>query len=166
MVLSATTNLILDGLPLALFSGIGSGEIVLVLVVMLLLFGPKQLPELAKTIGNALRGIRKATDDMKEEIGLDEIIDPRPRRVRQYHPPSNVPPSLQGNSPNSAPSRRVHEGPVPDPYVELPDAPEDVADETKSTSTDENRGGQTPDSLQREAPESGGQTPGDEEPSA
>ncbi len=95
---------------LSLLGGIGSGEIVLIMVVMLLLFGPKQLPELAKTIGNALRGIRKATDDMKEEIGLDEIMDPRPRRVRNYHPPQNLPPSLHpSNSPNPPPTRVIAE---------------------------------------------------------
>jgi TatA/E family protein of Tat protein translocase len=121
---------------LALFNGIGSGEIVIIMVVMLLLFGPKQLPELARTIANALRGIRKATDEMKEEIGLDELMGSRPRRPRQYRPPPNVPPSLvQGRPPESAdatpapadspapPPGDAAGAPPPDPYVELEAAP-------------------------------------------
>lgn len=98
------------GLPeLAFLGGIGSSEIVLILVVMLLLFGPKQLPELAKTIASTLRGIRRATDDMKEEIGLDELVNPRPPRPRNYRPKKNttqnLPPSLQDAPPSPATSQ-------------------------------------------------------------
>lgn len=98
------------GLPeLAFLGGIGSSEIVLILVVMLLLFGPKQLPELAKTIASTLRGIRRATDDMKEEIGLDELVNPRPPRPRNYRPKKNttqnLPPSLQDAPPLLPPVR-------------------------------------------------------------
>jgi TatA/E family protein of Tat protein translocase len=99
------------GFPeLAFLGGIGSTEVLMIMVVMLLLFGPKQLPELAKTIGKALRGIRKATDEMKEEIGLDELVSPRPRRPRNYRPRKNVPPSLQEGEGTPSTTRQVSEG--------------------------------------------------------
>jgi len=99
------------GVPeFAFLGGIGSTEILMILVVMLLLFGPKQLPELAKTIGKALRGVRKATDEMKEEIGFDEIVDSRPRRPRTYRPRRNIPPSLQEGAGPPPDTRQVSEG--------------------------------------------------------
>jgi sec-independent protein translocase protein TatA len=99
------------GIPeLAFLGGIGSTEILMILVVMLLLFGPKQLPELAKTIGNALRGIRKATDEMKEEIGFDDIVNPRSSRPRNYRPRKNVPPSLQESDGPPSATTQISEG--------------------------------------------------------
>ena len=46
---------------------IGPWEIALILVVVLILFGPKKLPELARSIGDALRQYRKAQEGVLEE---------------------------------------------------------------------------------------------------
>lgn len=46
-----------------MFNGIGSTEIIIVAVVLLLLFGGKKLPELAKGIGEAIREFRKSFKD-------------------------------------------------------------------------------------------------------
>jgi len=48
--------------------GIGTGEIILILVVFLLLFGAKRLPDLAKSIGKSLREFKKAANDVQEEL--------------------------------------------------------------------------------------------------
>jgi len=76
--------------PIGLLGGVSSGEIVVVLVVVLIIFGPKQLPDLARTIGKALQGVRKAADDLKQEIGLDELS--RPFTPRRGPPPRQIPP--------------------------------------------------------------------------
>jgi len=47
---------------------IGPWEIALILVVVLILFGPKKLPELAKSIGDAIRQYRTATEAPLAEI--------------------------------------------------------------------------------------------------
>jgi len=39
-----------------------------ILVVALLIFGPKKLPEVGRSIGRALREFRRTTDDIKEKI--------------------------------------------------------------------------------------------------
>ncbi len=78
--------------PPGLFGGISSGEILVVLVVVLFIFGPKQLPDLARTIGEALRGARKAAEDLKEEIGFDELMRPDGRRRPQRPVPPVIPP--------------------------------------------------------------------------
>ena len=50
------------------FLFISGGEIVIVFVVFLLLFGSSKVPELAKGLGKGMREFKKATDDIKREI--------------------------------------------------------------------------------------------------
>jgi len=62
-----------------MFGNIGFPEILVVLAIALLIFGPKKLPEIGKSIGRALREFRKTSDDIKEkieeEIQADEFRD-------------------------------------------------------------------------------------------
>jgi|TARA_B110000495_G_C22783080_1_gene457942 sec-independent protein translocase protein TatA len=53
--------------------GLGSGEILLVLFIILLLFGAKKLPELAKGLGKGINEFKKASKDIKDEI--DKTVD-------------------------------------------------------------------------------------------
>ena len=54
---------------------VGPLEIVLVLVIALLVFGPNRLPQAGRNLGRALREFKRATDSAKSELGLDEVID-------------------------------------------------------------------------------------------
>jgi sec-independent protein translocase protein TatA len=49
-------------------SYMGGGEIVLIILVFLLLFGAKAIPDIAKTLGKAMREFQKATNEIKREI--------------------------------------------------------------------------------------------------
>ena len=51
-----------------MFGSIGFPEIILILVVALLIFGPKKLPEFAKTFGKAIREFRKTVNEAKSTI--------------------------------------------------------------------------------------------------
>jgi TatA/E family protein of Tat protein translocase len=46
-----------------MFGSFGAPELLVIAVVALLLFGPKNLPELGKSLGEALRGFKKASDE-------------------------------------------------------------------------------------------------------
>ena len=48
--------------------GLGGGEIILILFIILLLFGAKKLPELAKGLGKGINEFKKASKDIKEEV--------------------------------------------------------------------------------------------------
>jgi sec-independent protein translocase protein TatA len=50
------------------FLDLGGGELMLVFLVFLLLFGANKIPEMAKGIGKGLREFKKATDDIKREL--------------------------------------------------------------------------------------------------
>lgn len=45
------------------FSGIGIWEILLILIIILIVLGPRRLPEIARTLGKAVRAIKKASAD-------------------------------------------------------------------------------------------------------
>lgn len=53
----------------------GGFEMVIIVLVILLLFGAKRIPELARGIGQGINEFRKASDDIKKEIdkGKDDI---------------------------------------------------------------------------------------------
>ena len=53
-----------------MFPSIGMPEMVVIMVVILLLFGSKKLPDLARGIGKSMREFRKAADEVRREIDI------------------------------------------------------------------------------------------------
>jgi len=51
-----------------MFGNIGTGEIILILLIILIFFGAKKIPELAQGLGKGLREFRKATRDIQDEV--------------------------------------------------------------------------------------------------
>ena len=54
--------------------GIGMPELLLILAIALIVIGPKKLPDLAKSLGRTLREFKKATNELKETIQIDEDL--------------------------------------------------------------------------------------------
>ena len=52
--------------------GLGGGEIILILFIILLLFGAKKLPELAKGLGKGIKEFKKASNEVTEEINKSD----------------------------------------------------------------------------------------------
>ena len=48
--------------------GIGGGELVFILFIVLMLFGSDKVPEIARTMGKAMAQLKNATNDIKSEI--------------------------------------------------------------------------------------------------
>jgi len=48
--------------------GLGSTELIVALVIILILFGPKNLPKLAKSMGSALRDFKSGVQDVQDEV--------------------------------------------------------------------------------------------------
>jgi sec-independent protein translocase protein TatB len=68
--------------------GLGTGEILIILVLALILLGPQKLPEAAKSIGKGLRQISRATEDVKRQMQTAMYEEDRPRPA----PPQATPP--------------------------------------------------------------------------
>lgn len=58
--------------------GVGTQEIIIILVIALVVFGPKKLPEIGKAIGQGLREIKKASRDIAESV-TDDIQTEEPK---------------------------------------------------------------------------------------
>jgi TatA/E family protein of Tat protein translocase len=54
---------------------IGPAEIIIVLILALLVFGPKKLPQMGRSLGKGVREFRKAAETAKTELGLGEVTD-------------------------------------------------------------------------------------------
>ena len=64
---------------LATFFNLGGPDLIIILVIVLLLFGAKKLPELAKGLGQAVREFSKAKDDFEHE--MTRPVTPEPPKV-------------------------------------------------------------------------------------
>ena len=71
---------------LAVF-GLGGWEVILILAVVLVLFGAKKLPELAKGLGQGIKEFKKATNEVTSEIQRAAETDDYSQRQVQYRPP-------------------------------------------------------------------------------
>jgi TatA/E family protein of Tat protein translocase len=64
-----------------MFGSIGPAELILIFVIALLVFGPKKLPEIGRSVGKALREFKKTSEEIKgrieEEIEASELKDIR-----------------------------------------------------------------------------------------
>lgn len=68
-----------------MFGPLGAPEIIFILLLALLIFGPRRLPEMGRTIGKAMGEFRRATTDLKRSINTEialEDADERPKYQR------------------------------------------------------------------------------------
>ncbi|NLT49498.1 MAG: twin-arginine translocase TatA/TatE family subunit [Ignavibacteria bacterium] len=52
----------------AFIGNLGTGEILIILLIILLLFGAKKIPELARGLGKGMKDFKKALNDVEDEI--------------------------------------------------------------------------------------------------
>jgi len=100
---------------------LGLPEIIFIMVIALLIFGPKRLPEIGRTLGKGMAEFRKATNDLKNtistELSLEDDQPARPRRVDM----ASIAPSITPPAARPLPAETVAQGaPFPEatPSVE------------------------------------------------
>jgi sec-independent protein translocase protein TatA len=59
-----------------MFGPIGWPEIIGILIIALLLFGAKRLPEIGRSMGKAIREFKKSFRDVTDELDKDELSSP------------------------------------------------------------------------------------------
>ena len=71
---------------LAIFN-LGGGEIILILAIVLILFGAKKLPELAKGLGQGIKEFKKATDNASERMphAIEQTLPVASKRSSPAH---------------------------------------------------------------------------------
>ena len=111
---------------------IGTGEVLLILVFILIFFGSKSIPSIARTAGRTIRQIRdasndlqseirKSSQDLKSDLNLNELIDETARDIRQPldQYASDVEDVLKRKPLHSTPHKSLVQ-PVTTPPVEAP----------------------------------------------
>ena len=63
--------------------GFGMPQIIIILAIALIIFGPQKLPELARTLGKALADFKRATNDFKASIEEEVRIEEEQETVRK-----------------------------------------------------------------------------------
>ena len=83
-----------------MFAGmIGGWEMVLILAVVLVIFGAKKLPELAKGLGQGIKEFKKATREVTDEVSAAMEEPPPPaKRLPPSPPPAPEPPQTVSQS--------------------------------------------------------------------
>ena len=78
-----------------MFGPIGMPELIIILVIALIIFGPRKLPELGKSLGRSINEFKKASNELRstleDEIRVEEQRD-RASAVTPATPPSATPP--------------------------------------------------------------------------
>ncbi len=66
-----------------MFENLGMGELIIITVVVLLLFGGKKIPEVAKNLGKGISEFKKGLNDLKKEITItdDDIKKPETKKI-------------------------------------------------------------------------------------
>ena len=97
--------------------GIGLPELMVILVVALLVFGPTKLPELARSLGRGLAEFRRASSDLRQSFA-DATEEPRIDR-----PPPRAPGSPDGEAASEPGASQLEEvGGGPPPAAGTPEA--------------------------------------------
>lgn len=100
-----------------MFGSLGVPEILFILVLALLVFGPRRLPELGRTIGRAMGEFRRASTDLQRTLNNELALeDESPRRPAQRA----VPPPV-------SPRRPVPDAEAADPGAGMPPVPRAAA---------------------------------------
>ena len=78
-----------------ILEGLGSTELLFILVIALIFFGPRKLPQLARSMGKGLAEFRKASDDFKRtwerEVALETARADENSLLEAQHQPVNEP---------------------------------------------------------------------------
>jgi len=78
-----------------MFGSIGMPELIIILVIALIIFGPRKLPELGRSLGRSINEFKKASNELRstleEEIQVEEQRD-RVKAAASATPPAATPP--------------------------------------------------------------------------
>ena len=91
-----------------MFGTLGGSELFLILVIALIVFGPRKLPDIGKSVGRMLAEFRKASNDFKRTIE-DEVEADKLRAMAAPDAPVTpaAPPVIEADP------RALHQGPPP-----------------------------------------------------
>ena len=116
--------------------GIGMPELILIAVVALIVLGPKRLPDLAKSMGRAIREFKKATSEIRDTLQVDSEISEVKKAFQDFQ--SDVNKTVQSEAEPKEPAAAGNQPPATPPADTAPPAPssaDELDDLTKAFET-------------------------------
>lgn len=112
------------------FFNLGFGELFIIFVVVLLLFGADKIPQFARSLGKGIRYVKDATDSVKRDIqsSVDEVKSDVDSNVQEFRK------NLEATN---TVGRQANRG-MKSVYNDIVDAVDDVADEVAGTKKNNN----------------------------
>jgi len=80
-----------------MFGSIGMPELIIILVIALIIFGPRKLPELGRSLGRSLKEFKKASNELQNTLD-EEIRIEEERSTQRQRPPEPVVPRVGDES--------------------------------------------------------------------
>ncbi len=112
---------------------LGFGEIVIICLILIVVVGPERLPAVMKNVGKTMRSVRQASRELRETVGLDELMrEDVLRPMPQRRPPAATISRTDDAAPAAPP---VAPPPNPSPAPDVANAnPSDPAPDAAGTS--------------------------------
>jgi TatA/E family protein of Tat protein translocase len=119
-----------------MFGSLGVPELLLIFAVILIVFGPRRIPEIGKTLGKALGEFRKATDDLKStierEVRMEELKAVAPTIRSSVESIARIDPiAIREPEPIAPVETALVDEPAVEPVVEPVEAPVEPATDPK-----------------------------------
>lgn len=79
-----------------MFDNFGFGELFLIIVVIIVFFGPKRIPDIMQSVGKGIREFKRAMRDVQDEVNkaMEEKPEPKktePKQIADPAPPQVIP---------------------------------------------------------------------------
>ncbi len=74
-----------------MFGSIGGTELMVIMVIALLIFGPRKLPELGRSLGKGLSEFKRASNDLKRSLEEEITLEERTESNKQIDDPDGGP---------------------------------------------------------------------------
>ena len=96
-----------------MFGSIGMPELIIILVIALIIFGPRKLPELGRSLGRSINEFKKASNELRstleDEIRVEEQHE-RTTATASATPPAAAPPPVDATTVSRTPTTTTEPG--------------------------------------------------------
>jgi TatA/E family protein of Tat protein translocase len=107
-----------------MFGSIGMPELIIIFVIALIVFGPRKLPELGRSLGRSLTEFKRASNDLRNTLEEE---------IRVEDTPPAAPEKPKAAEPAHVPEAQVSEAPVPEAQASEAQASEAQASEAQAS---------------------------------
>ena len=85
-----------------MFGSIGMPELIIIFIIALVIFGPRKLPELGRSLGRSLTEFKRASNDLRSTLEEEIRIEDAPRTPDPPKPKAAEPAEVPGNPSSGA----------------------------------------------------------------